>query len=231
MVTKIFGVNFYKGKFLDPVEAMTPLTDQPPTHDLFLMISSMINLEALWLSHTMVSAIPSHAFRSVNGIQEKLTNLSFDKNIITKVGSSAFSELPNLKSLYFNWNPFETIQSNAFEFRKDSNETLTISFHYTKLDGAGFETGTFNDLKRPTVLLFGLMDNLKYLEKKVFQPFFETNIHNKIAFESSEHIDCDDCRSYWLQKEQKYIDRTDLKKCSNGKNFTDNTNFPRCTEF
>ncbi len=45
------------------------------------------------------------------------------------------------------------------------------------------------------------------------------------------NFDCDDCRSYWLKKESKYNNRTDLWKCSNGKNYTDETNFAKCAHF
>jgi hypothetical protein len=71
---------------------------------------------------------------------------------------------------------------------------------------------------------------MKFLDQNIFLPFLKSNVENKILFGSSNDFDCDDCRSFWLKKEPKYSNRTDLTYCSNGKAYSDSTNFAKCKE-
>jgi hypothetical protein len=59
LVTKVIEIYF------------TPIINSPPNYDIFLMLSSFINLEKLLINRTQISEIPSYAFRPVIGIQRK----------------------------------------------------------------------------------------------------------------------------------------------------------------
>jgi hypothetical protein len=99
------------------------------------------------------------------------------------------------------------------------------------LNGSGFETGSFNDIKRPTILDLSKNKAITYLAEKIFRPFLESNPKNTIElfnFDGVENIDCNDCENYWLRKYPEINDRNLFKKCSNGQNFKDSTNFPKC---
>jgi hypothetical protein len=47
------------------------IINSPPNYDIFLVLSSFINLEWLQLIFIQLSEIPSYAFRPVIGIQRK----------------------------------------------------------------------------------------------------------------------------------------------------------------
>jgi hypothetical protein len=99
-----------------------------------------------------------------------------------------------------------------------------------ELNGSSFEIGSLNNLKRPTHLFLLRDQKLIFLDQNIFQTLLESNVENKIWFDLSNYLDCDDGRSFWLKKEPKYSNRTDLTKCSNGKEYSDSTNFSKCKE-
>ncbi len=222
-VTKKFIVNY-------ALDHKTALNDSPPTHDIFYMLSSLINLERICLYSTNISKIPSHAFRLVNGTQNKLSFIEFAFSPIVEIGDNSFSSLNNLSHLSFDYTNIQTIPKTAFSFDKDSNISMDLFFQETKLNSTSFAIGSLDNLKRPTNIYLGFNPNLTYLDQHVFQPFLESNAGNKVIFQTGEHFDCNDCRSYWLKKESKYNNRTDLKICSNKKNYTDVNNFAKCVE-
>jgi hypothetical protein len=224
-VTKKFSVNRHLYQEIDS----KTLINSPPNYDIFLMLSSLISLEEIYLLYTNITQIPSHAFRSINGIQENLTTIWFNGSPIVSIGNYSFYDLNNLNELSFDLTLIDSIPSNALNFRRDSNNKMRLYLQYIKLNGSSFEIESLNNLKRPTDLLFG-GSKLTYLDQNIFQPFLESNVENKIWFQGSSYFDCDDCRSFWLKKEPKYSNRTDLMECSNGKAYSDSTNFAKCNE-
>ncbi len=228
LVTKIFKVN-YINDYSDFPENKTALFNSPPEHDLFLMLSSMVNLEELKISYTNIDAIPSHAFRPSNGNQNNLGSIDFFNNKIKEIGDSPFYYLNNLYHLTFFSNHIASISKTAFNFKNYSNKKMKLILLYNNLNGTSFEIGSLNNLKRPTELDLEFNQNLTYLDQNIFQPFLDSNVENKIII-GQIYFDCDDCRSYWLKKDPKYSNRTDLKLCSNGKNWTNNENFAKCDQ-
>ncbi len=224
-VTKKFSVNWYSFKEVDS----KALINSPPNYDIFLMLSSIISLEEIYLVYTNITQIPSHAFRSVNEIQKNLTTIWFNGSPIVTIGNYSFYDLNNLDELSFDLTLIDSIPSNALHFREDSNNKMRLYLQYMKLNESSFEIESLNNLKRPTDLLIG-GSKLTYLDQNIFQPFLESNFENKIWFQGSGYFDCDDCRSFWLKKEPKYSNRTDLAVCSNGKVYSDSTNFAKCKE-
>ncbi len=112
----------------------------------------------------------------------------------------------NLKRLDIYSNPIEAVPTHAFHFKKDSNQRFEFYLTSWNFSGSSFQFGSLSDLKRPTDLHLGYNHNMTYSNEKIFEPFLETNVGNKIFFKSDllDHFDCDDCRYYWLIKEQKY---------------------------
>ncbi len=227
LVTKYFRINC-DANHCNPSYS-TPLINSPPNYDIFNALSSMINLREISLFRTNITEIPSNAFREINGIQNNLSRIIFDKSPISKIGNSPFYDLNNLEILSFDSTPIESIPKTVFNFRNDSEKKLSLELSDSNLNGSSFEIGSFNNLKRPTEINFW-NDPIKYLDQHVFQPFIEMNVENRIVL-SPYYFDCDDCRSYWLKKDPKYNNRTYLEICSNGKKFTDATNFAKCTEY
>ncbi len=97
-----------------------------------------------------------------------------------------------------------------------------------KLNGSGFAINSLSHIKRPTILNFHSSNKLTFLDERIFVPFFSTNSNNKIEFGGTQTLNCDDCRSYWILRESKYINRTDITKCSNGNDIGNSSNFENC---
>ncbi len=227
-VTKIFNINCYVGFCEENLS--TPLINSPPNYDIFQALSSMKNLEVLYLFNTNISEIPSNAFRPINGIQNKLYLICFDYSPIEKIGNNPFYDLNNLTYLSFKFSLIDSIPKNAFNLRNDSIFTLSLMLQFSNLNGSSFENGSLNNLKRPTDLELGGNTRLTYLDQTIYQPFFESNAKKSLFFGESKEIDCNDCRNYWLKKDPKYSNRTDLTICLNGRKYKDSRNFAKFTE-
>jgi hypothetical protein len=226
LVTKIFHI------------FETPVENSAPNHDLFHALSLMINIETIVLDQTAIKEIPANAFRSLNGEQNKLKTLLIRYGVLKSVGNHAFSHLNSLTTLALNDNHIDSIQANAFSFQKVSNEPIIIFLDKNNLNGSSFEFNTFSSIGRPATIEFDWKNNdhknnpIKFVDKKIFLPFFELNSGNNLRFGDIE-LDCDDCRSFWLKHEfeGKFNNRIDYLTCSNGKSFANNTNFENCNEF
>jgi hypothetical protein len=226
-VTKAFSVN------IDSLTTYysTPLTNSPPTHDIFLMLSSIINLETVNLLSTNITKIPSNAFQSINGSLNNLKTIDFSHSPILEIGDNPFSTLKNLKVLTFYFTNISSIPKTAFHFENDSNESFYLDLRQNNLNGTSFAVGSLDHLKRPTDIYLGYNQNLTFLDQHIFQPFLESNDKNKIFYFQNGSFDCDDCRTYWLKKEPKYNDRFKMfSMCTNGKEYTDKSNFAKCTQ-
>ncbi len=204
-----------------------PIVNSPPNHDIFLALSSFINLEGLELIRTEISEIPSYAFRPINGIQSKLLGIDFHKSKIEKIGNYSFYDLKNLTELSLSLNPLKLISMNSFDFKNVSNQTLQLNLGDSNtLNGSSFAINSLSNIKRPTYIHLGEDPNLKFFDEIIFQPFFESNPKNKIM--SNTIMDCDDCRSHWLVKESKYLDRFKQINCLNGNDIRNSNNFKNC---
>jgi hypothetical protein len=209
-----------------------PIVNSPPNYDVFLLSSSFINLETLTFAGTQISEIPSYAFRPINGIQSKLTDIVFGFSKIEKIGNYSFYDLKNLISLSIYNNPLKLISMNSFNFRNVSNQTLVIYLYGNALNGSSFAINSLSNIKRPTELHLFTEHNLKFLDETIFLPFFESNPKNKIILSALQIFDCDDCRSHWLVKESKYLERFDVQiLCKSGDHLRDlknSSNFKNC---
>ncbi len=206
-----------------------PIVNSPPNHDLFVVLSSFINLETLILTGTQISEIPSYAFRPIIGIQSKLLYIDFYGNKIEKIGNYSFYDLKNLTILSFEDNPLKLISMNSFHFKDVSNQTFRLNLYkINSLNGSSFAINSLSNIKRPTLIYLGSDPNLKFFDETIFVPFFESNPKNYIYLSVVTKIDCDDCRSHWLVKESKYLERFDYIKCLNGNDIRNSNNFKNC---
>jgi hypothetical protein len=81
------------------------------------------------------------------------------------------------------------------------------------------------------ILLVGDENNITFLDEHVFEPFlndnqFEKGSGNTISMLSS--LDCNDCRNYWLVKNQNYKTKLTESKYSDNETITDSSNFKLC---
>jgi len=105
---------------------------------------------------------------------------------------------------------------NSFNFKDVSNKALYLDLNkMNTLNGSSFAINCLSNIKRPTDINLMNSPNLKFLDQTIFQPFLESNPKNNISLYSS-YLDCDDCRSYWLVKESKYLERFCRIHCMNG---------------
>nr|XP_027195565.1 uncharacterized protein LOC113790140 [Dermatophagoides pteronyssinus] len=184
--------------------------------DTFNAITSLTNLRALYLQSSGLNAIPHHAFRPLKGrFQRKLVKISINypnvrENSIRQIGSYAFYYLSNLRSIDLSVNSIEKIYKNAFSFRWESTEMLTINLAGNNLTDNNIESGAFVELQRPVKLILGQKElgnpGLRHLEERVFRPLLNENEKNIITLSSSEHpsngnrLQCD-CQSRWIFNE------------------------------
>ena len=118
-----------------------------------------------------------------------------------------------------------SIPNNAFEFEEYSDELFRIDF-YESSNFSAFNEKTLLNIRRPTEIdIFG---KTTYLEEKVFLPFLLDNEKNSIGLPFVEVFDCNDCRNYWIKKNQNVTKRVQLI-CSNKKQINDSDNFKNCT--
>ena len=135
--------------------------------------------------------------------------------------------MKNLTNLFLVIDDLISISDYAFEFQEYSHQILTIQLLGSS-NFSAFNRRTLLNIRRPTHLenIHGL---ITYLEEKVFLPFLLDNKQNTITCRESprEMFDCNDCRNYWIKKNQNISNRVNVK-CSNKLPINDPANFKNC---
>jgi Leucine-rich repeat (LRR) protein len=195
------------------------LKNSPPTHDIFHAISSLVNIKDVYLIENMIEEIPDYAFKPINSPQNNLSSLYISGNNIKRIGNFAFKDLNYLNVLSIDSNQITNITKNLFSFEKSSDSLFTLDFRDLPLNGDSFESGAFSNLKRPTTIDMTLTgenvnrtEKVTYLDQHVFEEFFSKDHRNQVRLNT---IDCNDCRSYWLIKNDKYQSQITIW-CSDG---------------
>jgi Leucine-rich repeat (LRR) protein len=204
----------------------TLLKNFPPNYDIFTALSHMSQVEAISISFSKLEEIPENSFQPLSGQQNNLTKVHFYNNNIKKIGNNAFQHLSSLKELNLYHNQIDHIQKDSFRFlNKTALSELVMGSN--PLNSSSFEAGAFSYLTGPLFLELG-SDSLKFLDQHIFEIFFLNNERNRIR---EDNLDCEDCRSYWLFKNQKFAHQIERLSCLNGtKLFSDKTNFQKCTQ-
>jgi len=131
------------------------LRNDPPDYDLWKALSSLANVVDIDISLDDGShEIPDNAFQVINGPQNNLLYMVFEPSnyTISRIGNNAFFELPNFSVLSFRGIPIVTIATNAFDFKTNSENPLTINFENCSLTESSFEEAVFSNANRPLTL-------------------------------------------------------------------------------
>ena len=202
--------------------------------ELFHALNTLTKIEVILCQHLNITEIPSHAFREDIEAQDSIHFLGFPAVGVTRIGDYAFYELNNLEELDLDHNTIGYIPENAFAFSRSSNKTLQINLTGMEaLNSTGFALGSLSNIKRPTVLNLKLNENITYLDEKIFRPFFDAHDLNRVLLTDNFGgigIDCNHCANYWLLKESRYLNMTDITSCANGLLFRDERNFSKCKQ-
>jgi len=175
--------------------------------------------------------MPSHAFKDVNGFQDKLKTLNFRGNKIKSVENNAFYYLNSLGRLDLANNSINHIEVHAFDFNNSSKEELYIPLYENKLNDTSIEIGAFTNSKRQ-LLLDVRWNELTFLNERIFDPILRINNRNRLVV-TGNNFTCD-CRMFWLFKKRTSIQKQFIREfnCKDGKDFWSLTDsdFKNCSE-
>ena len=193
----------------------------------FDILSSFVNIESMYVNGVITKEIPSEAFRPIIGYQESLKYLTLGYGFTT-IGKNAFSNLKNLESLSLFEARFNSMPDYAFEFEEYSDQNFQLRFVWGLNITSAFNEKTLLNIRRPTTLKLEQLDSVRYLTETVFLPFLLEDGRNKIELiDPKSGFDCNDCRNYWIEKNQNISNRVILT-CSNQKQLNDPDNFKNC---
>ena len=198
-------------------------------NSIFEVISKFVNLEELQLIDNNITEIPSNAFKSIIGYQDKLNILIIGGKSIEKIGSRPFYQLSALTSLHIYNTSIESIPEYAFEFEQESSLVLYLYLvNNEHLNTSSFHQDSLMHFKRPVYLDLGYSGNhFEYLDEKIFKKFLNSNPHNMIDM-TDVKFDCDNCKNFWLRKQPNLLESFEHLSCSNKKMINDTDNFAEC---
>ena len=189
-------------------------------YQIFEALSSLTSLEVLSLDlgiHS-IGQIPEYAFKNVKGTQSNLREVNIN-GLIGSIGQYAFAQLPNLRRLRV-LDQLYTVGSHSLEFKSKSDNDLEIDLSFNKLTANNLEPNCFSNMRRPVHLILN-SNEIKYIDKPVFEPFLDADKYNKISIKHNP-INCSDCRSYWVRKDKnKMKNRLVDGFCHTGDSFWD----------
>ena len=173
------------------------IEQQPPKYDIQKALNQMNQLNHDLKIGLNVNEIPSNAF--ANKTQLSSINLINKKQNLT-IESGAFQDLENLHEIIIGGTTINRIKKEAFK----SNSLILIQFSGCKLTGESFENGAFDGIQKPFTIIL-METNVNYFAESVFKQVLNNSLNSIDIFwdEFDFLIDCDDCRNYWLIKENK----------------------------
>ncbi|XP_054158400.1 oplophorus-luciferin 2-monooxygenase non-catalytic subunit-like, partial [Oppia nitens] len=229
---KHIDTNAFRGtvdKVMSVVLWDSPLLD---SSNLFDILNQFLNVQQISVGDCNIQSIPDRAFVGLS----KLTELVLFGQTIKTIGRQPFSELPVLERLYIFQTSISYIDSNVFVFNdnfttNDDNKQLPLPpltlglFKNGQLGGSCFNQDTFLNVfkHRPVNIDFGGKvyggiytdpNQITYLAEVVFQGFLLANPLNIITL-YKQQFNCDDCRNYWLHKQQKLLKQLVDLNCAN----------------
>ena len=177
------------------------IEQQPPKYDIQTVFTQMTQLKMLIIGLN-VNKIPSNAIAN-NTKLEVLFLTNGNQNLT--IDSGAFHNFENLTAFGIFYTTINRIKKEAFK----SSFVKNIIISSCELTGESFENGTFDEIKNDFQITFALT-NISYLAESVFKSvlnnslnfvnFYVEDVDNTTYYSK---IDCDDCRNYWLIKENK----------------------------
>lgn len=180
------------------------IENSPPNYDVWKSLSTLIQLNSLSIGLN-VTEIPTNAILPKDGSESQLQYFTLKSFNNITIRSSAFQYLKNLTELRLDSMKIERFQDESFKFNSNTSNDLYISFVNTTVLGESFQTKTFNGNQR-TVLIELTESDINFIPELTFKPFL-SNGKNEIHFSMSSprysHIDCEDCRNFWMIRDNK----------------------------
>lgn len=177
------------------------LKNQPPNYDLQNVFNQMTELIDLLYG---LNATEMPLVKPIGG-QSKLSFLLIEGHQILTVKSGVFQYLNKLSYLSFFQTKIKEIEKEAFKFNNRSkDEILRINFHNCELSrlGNSFQNGSFDGAHGLFNITFRDTE-ISYLNKGVFQLVLNNSQSVIHLVEDTSLIDCEDCRNYWLVRDNK----------------------------
>jgi hypothetical protein len=174
----------------------------------FKAINSLNNLRTFEIIGSRFTSIPSKAFNRNSSVRSISFHNYNERQFLKKINTKAFYKLSNLRQIDLRNNRISKINSYAFQFDTYSNHTLRIHLENNYLKSDSFSANAFLGGKgRRIVLYLGgyreCNENLKSLDKAIFEPFLLENRKNIIELYGCP-IECDQ-NVLWLNKHKNLL--------------------------
>ena len=117
---------------------------------------------------------------------------------LKSIDDYAFYECDNLRYLNLSDNEIEQITENLFNFRKASDELLTLKLKRNKLNSLSFKRDSLSKFNRPVELILN-HNQITYLDEDVFKSFFVCDL-NKIDLHDNQFLGSKNDKNKWLEK-------------------------------
>ncbi len=158
---------------------------------IFNVMKNLNITEKIVINFNNINEIPKNALNS------SAKEINLENNRFKKIGSNAFSSLPNLEILSLKNNSIESIDDFGLDLK--SNEFhKTIYLNHNKLNETSFKEKSLPKLKDDSVFIH-LEDNLIHnLTENIFKPFLVEEKH-KVFFERNQ-FKCN-CSMRWINEE------------------------------
>jgi hypothetical protein len=151
---------------------------------IFTAMKNLNITEMIQMNFNNFSVIPENAFES----SAKQINLVY--NYIRKIGSNAFSSLPNLEFLNLKNNLIDAIDNYGLNFTMNKLNK-TISLFNNRLSSKSFADNSLPKLANNSMTI-NLKENfIDKLPEKVFKPFLQEEIHTILLDNNQVKCDCD----------------------------------------
>ncbi|XP_054164788.1 uncharacterized protein LOC128962439 [Oppia nitens] len=193
-----------------------PLNESNDNTAVFDIINSLHSLQELYFESINLNTVPNNAFSKL----DNLSLISFRRVSTNSIGKNVFKQLKSLRFLEFYEVNTLNISDNAFSF-DETDVRLRFIIIFSAFNNSVISGQTFDGMLRPVTLIFLHNDKIQYISKDTFNRFIQQNpSHELIA-----HIDCNDCRNYWLLMISK---QNNGIYCTNGRQLNDKRNFINC---
>ena len=208
--------NLAFGEAAETIEMVTfhsVVNHEQSTYNIWKVISGLINAQSVYIPIN-AHEIPSQAFTPINGKQLKLKTINFPINNKITIRRLAFYNLVHLQKISFN--EVEKIEREAFSFRINSAERLSIELQIT--NQTVIEADSFLGVQRPVNVKF-INSKMSYIPESSFKYILDENINNVIEFQNS-NLDCFECKNHWMIRDKRNDTRVKFANCLHNKNVT-----------
>ena len=170
----------------------------PPEYHVWKGFSQLTQLK-VFEPGLNLDEVPTDAIVPFDGSKSQLTKLVIlNRSRNLTVRSGAFQNMVDIPLLKFDEVRITKFEKDAYKLNltKDSNKQLHILIINSDLFGDSFQVGMFDKsiIKRPILLEFYNV-KIDFIPESVFKPVL-FNKQNQFSIEM--HVDCNDCKNFWL---------------------------------